>query len=183
MSCPAWDGGLPNSPGHYLDLISAVSGIGLLVTAGLVRFAGRVDRIGKGIRGAPRDALIGDPAIRVATAGPCILGVGRDCHEFDARAVQRGVSATRCTACRTGGRTYSPRPGDDEYRLCSQRLPVWSALGRCEPANVAGIWSRIPDRGGHRAGHGWSAVIGLCRCDPLGSAHGCDTRAVVHASC
>jgi hypothetical protein len=34
--------GLPNSPGHYLDLISAVSGIGLLVTAGLARFLVRV---------------------------------------------------------------------------------------------------------------------------------------------
>jgi hypothetical protein len=36
--------GLPDSPGHYLDLISAVSGIALLVAAGLVRFAGRVPR-------------------------------------------------------------------------------------------------------------------------------------------
>ena len=41
---PGMGWGLPNSPGHYLDLISAVSGIGLLVAAGLARFEGRVPR-------------------------------------------------------------------------------------------------------------------------------------------
>lgn len=30
--------GLPDSPGHYLDLVSAVAGIGLLVAAGIARF-------------------------------------------------------------------------------------------------------------------------------------------------
>ena len=39
---PGMGWGLPNSPGHYLDLISAVSGIGLLVAAGLARFVVRV---------------------------------------------------------------------------------------------------------------------------------------------
>jgi hypothetical protein len=38
MSCLEWDGGLPSSPGHYLDLMSAVAGIGLLVAAGLAHF-------------------------------------------------------------------------------------------------------------------------------------------------
>ena len=37
---PGW--GLPNSPGHYLDLVSAVSGIGLLVAAGLAYLLLRV---------------------------------------------------------------------------------------------------------------------------------------------
>lgn len=41
---PAMGWGLPNSPGHYLDLISAVSGIGLLVVAALARFVVRVPR-------------------------------------------------------------------------------------------------------------------------------------------
>ena len=39
---PGMGWGLPNSPGHYLDLIGAVSGIGLLVAAGLARFVVRV---------------------------------------------------------------------------------------------------------------------------------------------
>jgi hypothetical protein len=34
--------GLPDSPGHYLDLASALSGIGLLVAAGLAHFFLRV---------------------------------------------------------------------------------------------------------------------------------------------
>ena len=37
---PGMGWGLPNRPGHYLDLISAVSGISLLVAAGLARKAG-----------------------------------------------------------------------------------------------------------------------------------------------
>ena len=38
-----WMGwGLPDSPGHYLDLISAMSGIGLLLAAGLTHFLVRV---------------------------------------------------------------------------------------------------------------------------------------------
>jgi len=39
---PGMGWGLPNSPGHYLDLLSAVSGIVLLVGAGLSRFLVRV---------------------------------------------------------------------------------------------------------------------------------------------
>jgi hypothetical protein len=41
---PGMGWGLPNSPGHYLDLISAVSGISLLVAAGLAHFVGRVPK-------------------------------------------------------------------------------------------------------------------------------------------
>jgi len=41
---PSMGWGLPNSPGHYLDLIGAVSGISLLVAAGLARFVVRVPR-------------------------------------------------------------------------------------------------------------------------------------------
>jgi hypothetical protein len=39
---PGMGWGLPDSPGHYLDLISAMSGIGLLVAAGLTHFLVRV---------------------------------------------------------------------------------------------------------------------------------------------
>ena len=34
---PGMGWGLPHSPGHYLDLFSAISGIVLLLAAGLVR--------------------------------------------------------------------------------------------------------------------------------------------------
>ena len=34
---PEMGWGLPDSPGHYLDLVSAVSAIALLVSAGVVR--------------------------------------------------------------------------------------------------------------------------------------------------
>ena len=34
---PGMGWGLPNSPGHYLDLFSAIAGIVLLLAAGLVR--------------------------------------------------------------------------------------------------------------------------------------------------
>jgi hypothetical protein len=34
---PGMGWGLPNSPGHYLDLFSAVSGIALLLAAFIVR--------------------------------------------------------------------------------------------------------------------------------------------------
>jgi hypothetical protein len=34
---PGMGWGLPNSPGHYLDLFSAVSGVALLLTAGVLR--------------------------------------------------------------------------------------------------------------------------------------------------
>jgi hypothetical protein len=33
---PGMGWGLPNSPGHYLDLFSAVGGVALLVTAGVL---------------------------------------------------------------------------------------------------------------------------------------------------
>ena len=38
--------GLPNSPGHYLDLFSAIAGVVLLVAAGIVRLlpSGRARR-------------------------------------------------------------------------------------------------------------------------------------------
>jgi len=39
---PGMGWGLTDSPGHYLDLISAMSGIGLLVAAGLVHLLVRV---------------------------------------------------------------------------------------------------------------------------------------------
>ena len=39
---PGMGWGLPDSPGHYLDLIAAMSGIGLLVAAGLAHFLVRV---------------------------------------------------------------------------------------------------------------------------------------------
>jgi hypothetical protein len=39
---PGMGWGLPDSPGHYLDLISAMSGIGLLLAAGLTHFLVRV---------------------------------------------------------------------------------------------------------------------------------------------
>jgi len=39
---PGMGWGLPDSPGHYLDLISAMSGVGLLVAAGLVHLLVRV---------------------------------------------------------------------------------------------------------------------------------------------
>ena len=35
---PSMGWGLPNSPGHYLDLFSAVSGIALLLLAWLMRW-------------------------------------------------------------------------------------------------------------------------------------------------
>jgi len=34
---PGMGWGLPNSPGHYLDLFSAIAGVVLLVAAGIVR--------------------------------------------------------------------------------------------------------------------------------------------------
>ncbi len=34
---PGMGGGLPNSPGHYLDLISAIAGVVLLLAAFVVR--------------------------------------------------------------------------------------------------------------------------------------------------
>ena len=34
---PGMGWGLPNSPGHYVDLFSAVSGLVLLLAAGIVR--------------------------------------------------------------------------------------------------------------------------------------------------
>ena len=34
---PSMGWGLPNSPGHYLDLICAVAGVALLLAAGVVR--------------------------------------------------------------------------------------------------------------------------------------------------
>ena len=34
---PGMGWGLPNSPGHYLDLFSAVSGVALVLTAGVLR--------------------------------------------------------------------------------------------------------------------------------------------------
>ena len=39
---PGMGWGLPDSPGHYLDLIAAMSGVGLLVAAGLAHFFVRV---------------------------------------------------------------------------------------------------------------------------------------------
>lgn len=39
---PGMGWGLPDSPGHYLDLVSALSGIGLLIAAGLAHFFRRV---------------------------------------------------------------------------------------------------------------------------------------------
>jgi hypothetical protein len=40
---PAMGWGLPNSPGHYLDLVSAVLGIALLVS-GLIAYGIKRDR-------------------------------------------------------------------------------------------------------------------------------------------
>lgn len=34
---PSMGWGLPDSPGHYLDLLSAVSGVALLLAAGIMR--------------------------------------------------------------------------------------------------------------------------------------------------
>jgi hypothetical protein len=38
---PGMGWGLPDSPGHYLDLTGAISGIGLIAAAGLLRFVDR----------------------------------------------------------------------------------------------------------------------------------------------
>ena len=38
---PGMGWGMPNSPGHYLDLVSAIIGTILLLAAGLVRFGTR----------------------------------------------------------------------------------------------------------------------------------------------
>jgi hypothetical protein len=34
---PGMGWGLPNSPGHYLDLLSAIAGVALLLAAGVLR--------------------------------------------------------------------------------------------------------------------------------------------------